>query len=257
MDILNSEWLVHMLKKSSKTPHGRLLSLFDILDDWTDAPGLSKEIELHTISNTSLLQNYLSVEAAKAGAAQPEMLAMQIYIMALSACNEKVQTRLETNIHAGAGDALIHAKSAVQALISAQTTKEFRIAKSSAYAIAASLVAMLFVAGSTLIISKQQMNATQTTAAVAKPNNQPAPIGMPAMASVEDTTALFAQIEQMRKGSCQLPEALQMPDSYKKVYFENIVLGQISTNPSDQKLVRELLKTIRCNYTPMLMAKSK
>ena len=257
MDIFNSEWLVHMLKKSSKTPHGRLLSLFDILDDWTDAPGLSTEIELHTISNTSLLQNYLSVEAAKAGAALPEMLAMQLYIMALSACNEKIQIKPGANIHAGAGDALIHAKSAAQALISAQTTKEFRIAKSSVYAIAVSLVAILFVAGSLHVISKQQMKATQTKSALAKTNSLPAPINIPVMASVEDTTALFAQIEQMRKGSCQLPEALQMPDSYKKVYFENIVLGQISTNPSDQKLVRELLKTIRCNYTPMLMAKSK
>jgi hypothetical protein len=61
----------------------------------------------------------------------------------------------------------------------------------------------------------------------------------------------------MRKGSCQLPEALQLPDSYKKVYFEDIVSGQISTDPADQKLVRELLQKVRCNYSPMLMANSK
>ena len=262
MDILNTDWLVNMLKKSSKTPHGRLLSLFDILNDWTNLPsinalGITSEINLHAMSSTSLLQNYLSLEAAKAGVALPEMLATQLYMMALSACHEKMQARLGANIHAGAGDALIHAKSAAQALISAQTTKEFRIAKSSAYAIAASVVAILFVAGSTFFISKTPIDAAQTVATLAKPASQSATISMPVMASVEDTTALFAQIELMRKGSCQLPEALQLPDSYKKVYFENIVLGQISTNPSDQKLVRELLKTIRCNYTPMLMAKSK
>ena len=76
-------------------------------------------------------------------------------------------------------------------------------------------------------------------------------------ASPEDTAALIAQINLMRKGNCQLIEAIQLPDSYKRVYFENIVLGQISTNLADQKLVHQLLEKVRCNYTPMLMANSK
>lgn len=76
-------------------------------------------------------------------------------------------------------------------------------------------------------------------------------------ANPEDTAALIAQINQMRNGNCQLIEALQLPDSYKKVYFENIVLGQISTNVADQKLVHQLLDKVRCNYTPMLMANSR
>jgi len=44
MDIFNSPWLIHMLAKSSKTPQGRLLSLFDILEDWLLAPNLQKPL---------------------------------------------------------------------------------------------------------------------------------------------------------------------------------------------------------------------
>ena len=251
MDILNSDWLIFMLKKSSKTPHGRLLALFDILNDWLNAPGINTKLELNSKNNA--LQNYLSLEAAKAGAAQPEMLATQLVLMAISACKSQIEIGLQANNHAGAGDALKHAKSAAQALISAQIKAELRITKSSAYAIAASFVAALMIAGGLFI--QQNHTAKTHQLALETPTIQPTLVSA-LIASPEDTAALIAQIELMRKGSCQLPEALQLPDSYKKVYFENIVAGQISTDPADQKLVRELLQKVRCNYSPMLMANS-
>ena len=255
MDILNSDWLIHMLKKSGKTPQARLLSLFDILDDWADAPGvndLNLEVQIATDSHNHALQNYLSLEAAKAGAAHPEMLSSQLYFMALSACNEKIQARLAANIRAGAGDALKHAKSAAQALVAAQTKTEFHIRKFSAYAIAASFLGAIVVAGGLFVLHQHHQTHAPHLALAGKRATEVALIANP-----EDTMALFAQIDLMRKGSCQLPEAIQLPDSYKKIYFENIVAGQISTNPADQKLVRELLQKVRCNYSPMLMANSK
>lgn len=261
LDILNSDWLIHMLKKAGATPQARLLSLFDTLENWSNlpnssAPSANTHIELNPAN--SPLQTYLSLEAAKAGAALPEMLAMQLYVMALSACNEKMQARLQTNKDMGAGDALMHAKNAAEALISAQTKREFRIAKSSAYAIAASFVAVVFVVGSMLVLNSHKTSANNMVAAIRNPIQPQATLASAQVfADPEETAALFAQIELMRKGTCQLPEALQMPDSYKKVYFQNIVLGQISTDPSDQKLVRELLQKVRCNYSPMLMANSK
>ncbi|MFM9834788.1 MAG: hypothetical protein ACKVOA_01650 [Methylophilaceae bacterium] len=255
MDILNSDWLIHMLNKAGKTPQARLLCLFDILDDWTDAPGVDTRVELNVTQNNAL-QTYLSLEAAKAGAALPEMLAMQLYVMALSACNEKLQTRLQANKDRGAGDALIHAKNAAEALIAAQTKKEFRIAKSSAYAIAASFIAALMMAGALFTINHNSPSDSHK-ATLAISAQQPAYTEAAFIANPEETAALIAQIDLMRKGTCQLPEALQLPDSYKRVYFQNIVLGQISTDPSDQKLVRQLLEKVRCNYTPMLMANSK
>jgi hypothetical protein len=246
MDILNSDWLLHTLKKAGKTPQARLLSLFDILDDWTEAPGVISSIELTKANHSGLLQNYLAIEAAKAGAAVPEMLASQLYFMALSAMQEKLKDKNNEGMR--------HAKSAALALITAQTKKEFHIAKSSAYAIAASFAAGLVVAGS-LFITHQNNAAGARQIAALEPLSQPL-TETQLTANPKDTAALIAEINQMRKGNCQLIEALQLPDSYKKVYFENIVLGQISTNQSDQKLVREILQKVRCNYTPMLMANS-
>jgi len=255
MDFLNSDWLIHMLKKAGNTPQARMLSLFDILDDWTDAPGVSAQFELMTISQTGALQNYLSMEAAKAGAALPEMLAMQLYVMAVSAYNEKLQIRPDGNKDKDSSELILHAKNAASALISAQTKKEFRISKFSAYAIAASFLGAMIVASSIFIFNKNHVTDTPQIA-LAESLTQPVVATHEFIANPEDTAALIAQINQMRKGSCQLIEAIQLPDSYKKVYFENIVLGQISTDPSEQKLVRELLQKVRCNYTPMLMANS-
>lgn len=250
MDILNSEWLVHMLNKASNAPQTRLLSLFDILDNWSDAPGITLTFDLNDpLSNNNTMHTYLSLEAAKAGAALPEALASQLYFMALSATQEK--------LHGSNATALQHAKSVAEAVINAQTKKEFHIAKSSAYAIAASFVGALIITGSLFILNAREPVSGLPKVASAAPQFTPAFANTGLIASPEKTAALVAQIEQMRHGECRLLEALQLPDSYKKVYFENIVLGQISTVPSEQKLVRELLDKIRCNYTPALMAKSK
>ena len=259
-NILQSDWLIHMLKKSSAKPSARLLSLFDILEDWLDAPIVNEQLRLreqlsqqsfHTTQISShQLQDFLTLEAAKAGAAMPEMLASQLYFMAIAAMLEKLSTQAETNAHQSS---LMHARNAAKALIAAQTAPEFRMSKTSVYAIAASFLGALVVAGSLLIHNQSNQSTTQYLAYVepikvaAKPSQ---------IASPEQTAALIAQIDQMRKGNCQLVEALQLPDSYKKVYFENIVSGQISTNVQEQHLVRKMLEMVRCNYTPMLMANS-
>ena len=79
MDILNSNWLIKMLEKSSQTPHGRLLSLFDILEDWLNAPNVALNVAsaireaisepIYNPEHAKILQDYLTLEAAKAGAA--------------------------------------------------------------------------------------------------------------------------------------------------------------------------------------------
>jgi len=187
------------------------------------------------------------MEAAKAGAALPEMLATQLYFMALSAMQEKLLD------HNAAG--LLHAKSAAEALITAQTKKEFRISRTSAYAIAASFFGAIIITGSLFFLYKPSVETPAQVASITL-DSPFKPTVNPNIASPQSTAALVAQIEQMRNGNCQLLEAIQLPDAYKSIYFRNIVLGQISTKPSEQKLVRELLQKIRCNYTPMLMKKS-
>lgn len=251
---LNSEWLIKMLEKSSQTPHGRLLSLFDILEDWLDAPNIAPTIrqqigeQFSNPKHAKILQDYLTLEAAKAGAAMPEMLASQLYFMAISATKEK----LYANNYKG----LSHAKSAANALILVQTTKELLIAKSSAYAMAASFTAVVVIAGFLLMPNLNQATKTQQIA-VLKPLTAPVLDTSEPSVSPEHTAALMAQLEQMRHGNCQLIEAIQLPDNVKGIYINMIVNGQVSTDSQEQKIAMELLKKTRCNYTPMLMANSK
>ncbi len=260
MDILNSQWLIKMLEKSSPTPNGRLLSLFDILEDWLDAPSIREQmnVQFSTQNHPHLLQDFLALEAAKAGATMPEMLANQLYFMAVAAAQEKLQ--------ADNHKSLSHAKNAASALIAAQTKKEFHIAKSSAYAIAASFLGAFIVAGSLMTAYFSQTKATnanqvllaqtrlqpliQTTA-------KPVLVDAELTASSEQTAALMAQIELMRHGNCQLIEAIQLPDKLKGIYLNMVVNGEISTDPHEQQIAMELIKKTRCNYTPMLMANSK
>lgn len=249
MDILNSDWLIRMLEKSSQTPQGRLLSLFDVLDDWLEAPNIWEQVrnEFSAGLQASLLRDFLSTEAAKAGAAMPEMLANQIFYMAIAAAQEKLQA----NNH----NSMRHAKNAANALISAQTKKEFRITKPSAYAIAASFAGTIIVAGSLLILNSSQATKTQQIA-ISQPLVQPVLATSGSIASPEQTAALIARIEQMRHGTCYYFEALQLPDNLKGIYINIVVNGQVSTDPYEQKMAMELIEKTRCNYTPMLMANS-
>ena len=200
------------------------------------------------------MQDYLTIEAAKAGAAMPEMLANQLYFMAVAAAQEKL---LANNLLS-----LNHAKSAAHALIIAQTKQEFYISKSTVYGVAVSFLGVLVVAGALYSNQNSGQNFNLTSAKNAA-SNIPIHVAIPQLMSAnnladpQQTAALMAQVELMRHGSCQLIEAIQLPDQYKGIYLNMVVNGQVSTDPSEQKIAFALLKQTRCNYTPMLMANSK
>lgn len=250
---LNSPWLIKMLEKSSKTPRGRLLNLFDILDDWLDAPAIAQQIQTATFDNLSspnkTLQDFLALEAAKAGAAMPEMLASQLYFMVLAATQEKLQAHNPQSFG--------QAKIAANALISAQTKKEFHIAKPTAYAMAASFAAVCAVAGSLFMLNFQQTQGKAVAEQVPIQTVIPQMVAAEILVDSQQTAALMAQIEQMRHGNCQLIEAIQLPDNQKGIYLNMVVNGQVSTDPKEQAIAFDLLRKTRCNYTPMLMANSK
>ena len=248
-----------MLEKSSKTPHERLLNLFDILEDWLDAPTVAATVapSINTLPTTTqhlqdkLLQDFLSLEAAKAGAAMPEMLASQLYFMAIAATQEKLQ--------ANNPKSLSQAKIAASALIAAQTNKEFHIAKNTAYAVAASFLAVCAISGSLLVSNLNKQTKENIAARPQVPIQSVIPqlVAADIMADPQQTVALMAQIEQMRHGNCQLIEAIQLPDSQKGIYLNMVVNGQVSTDRKEQAIALDLLRRTRCSYTPMLMANSK
>lgn len=250
MDILNSEWLIKMLEKSSTNPQTRLLNLFDILEDWLNAPSVNLELDSFSKSQTQshALHDFLALEAAKAGAEMPEVLASQLYYMVVAAAQEKLQGNNHVSFS--------HAKNAAKALISAQTKKEFHFKKSVAYAIAASFFAGI-VGTSAFFINNNE--AQHANLALSKQDASPELKleDSSITASPEQTASLVAQLEQMRHGNCQLIEAIQLPDSQKAIYINMVVNGRVSTDPDEQLIALDLIRRTRCNYTPMLMANSK
>ena len=252
MQILDSEWLIKMLAKSGLTPEARMLSLFEILSDWLDAPQIHAVIKQENIDHhqPQLLLNYLSTQAQEAGAAMPNMLAEQLIFLASSALKNHLEDAQSTSLH--------HAKHAAQALIEAQCESEsMQINKSTLYSALAVFVSIIVIGA--LFYSHQPSAVAQPAIASSMfqssnpqpSDNQPAIAGNP-----KQTADMYASIETMRGGDCQYMEALQIPDADKKIYLENVVGGQVPTNAHDQMIAEHYMQKIRCNYKPMLMKDS-
>ena len=248
MQILNSEWLIKMLEKSGTTPEARLLSLFEILSDWLNAPQIQISLKDVATSNTQphLLLNYLSQQAKEAGAAMPDLLAEQMIFLASSA--------LENYIKDAQNESFSHAKQAANALIAAQCEREaIYLNKSKLYSALAVFVGAVTIGA--LIYSQQpsvqSQNQYTATSMFEKTN-----ITQDVASNPKQTAEMYASIETMRGGDCQYIEALQIPDADKKIYLENVVGGQVPTNVHDQLIAQHYLQKIRCNYTPMLMKNS-
>jgi hypothetical protein len=255
MDIFNSQWLLNMLAKSSKTPQGRILSLFDILNDWLAAPDTQMKITQTSLANSQLV-GFLTAQAKKLGASNPSILAEHIVLIARNAAQHEIN-------QPGSGS-LIHAKKAANALILAQTQNEWiwlenLRAKPGIYGIAASLFVLVGIGSiwlptllhkqsSPLIAKSFSYETTKVSAAVSLVNER---------LTAQDAALMYAKYEQMRNGTCQFPEAIQIPDKDKAVYLENVVGGKIPTNLNDLAIANSYLEKVRCNFTPMLMANSR
>lgn len=254
MDLFDTPWLISMLKNASKTPQGRLLSLFDILDDWLKAP----QFEQTTISlgrSNPLLLSYCTEQAQALGADAPEMLAEHIILIAQNAARHAI-SQPDSN-------SLRHAKKVAAALIQAQTQRaglftRMRQSRPALYATAASIVIaisgvafwMPSIFDSELEHARLAQHSQLTEAST--PQSSP---GKPLTAI--DASRMYAKYEQMRQGTCQFPEALQIPDKHKSIYLENVVGGKLPTDLADLEIANFYLEKIRCNFTPMLMAASK
>lgn len=255
MDLFDTPWLISMLKKSSNTPQGRLLSLFDILDDWLKAPQF-EQVSISLGTSNPLLLNYCIQQAQALGADAPEMLAEHIILIAQNAARHAI-SQPESN-------SLLHAKKVATALIQAQTQKtgvlkHMRQSRPALYATAASII--IAIGGLALWVpsiidshleqarlagNKQQIESTLTS------QSSPGK----ALTAI-DASRMYAKYEQMRQGTCQFPEALQIPDKHKSIYLENVVGGKLPTDLADLEIANYYLEKVRCNFTPMLMAASK
>ena len=260
MNILNSMWLIKMLSKANTTPQGRMLSLFDILDDWLNAPQLNSAIaQQNLLANNegkSLLIAYLTEQAIACGASNPAILAEHLVLIARNAAQQSIH-------HPNCGS-LAHGKKAAAALILAQTPITWSplslLNKPRNYGIAASLIVLV---GATTLLSQTLINNHQHQFNISKITHPQLAKPMTAdykpknSLTADDATAIYAKYEQMRNGTCQFPEALQIPDKDKAIYLDNVVGGKLPSDVGDLAIAKFYLEKVRCNYTPMLMAHSK
>jgi len=249
MQILDSAWLIKMLKKSGKTPQNRLLGIFDVLADWSDAPNSRAallEESGHAVIPSHLL-DFLGEEARASGAHMPEALAQQIYFIALSTLQETLRSPDQNHF--------IHAKQAASALLRAQTEKQPVKSKPLLYGVAATVFVMA-IASSFLIYHNRQGQTEATINAAIAAISSPIENDEQTEPSPKQAAEMYALAEQMRHGDCRYVEALQIPDADKKVYIENVVGGKVPTNAKDMALAQSYLQKINCSYTPMLMKNS-
>ena len=244
--LLQSEWLIRMLDKSGKQAAHRLLAVFSILDDLLSSP-IAQPLPETTapLNPPDRLQHYLSTQAQLAGARLPDMLANQLYFMALSACQEKL-------LHPQSS-ALQHARQAAQALLDVQTRREINWLVIRNYGV---VVVTLFLG----VIGGYywHMQVTPVPALQAKaPEYSPPAHPLSHEASPSETAAIYSRLETMKHGDCRLLEAIQLPERLKSIYIENIINGHVTTNRDEQVLVNQLLDQVKCNYTPKLMLNSK
>ena len=188
------------------------------------------------------------------GAENPAMLAAYIVLIAQQAAKQAIELPNSNSF--------AHAKKAAHALIMAQTQKTWRMkglikSKPMFYSIAASFLLLIGVS----VIWLPAFVSTQFKQPVLAQNNL---INVPAAATLSkkgltayDATKMYAKYEQMRKGTCQFPEALQIPDQHKAVYLNNVVGGELPATLADLAITNFYLEKVRCNFTPMLMANSK
>lgn len=247
--MLNSEWLLRMLRKSGSSPQKRLLALFDILNDWIDAPLIRQAIRREGLGATTEQQllEFLAQEAEKAGVEQPQEIAHQLHLIALGGLHQEL-------LQPGCG-ALAHGKQAAQTLVKNQTSTRKPLPRMTSQAWSATAASMFILAialwpGSDMpsdhALQPEQAAATMKIAFeyAAKP---PA-----TLASPDQMAAMYYSIEQMRNGECQYPQALMLPESHRKLYLDNIMGGIIPAQPDHLQDLKTLLQKVDCYYPSQL-----
>jgi len=251
MHLLNSDWLIKMLEKAGKTPEARMLALFEILADWSDAPDFQERFlaDLNDSTEPTLLIEYLRQQTRQTKAAAPEMLAEQVVLLA--------KISLRSQLTSNNGEALRHAKETVKALIKAQCEKErtplkdyFQLKREQAL-MGFAFTAILLLVGGTVLFKQKPEGSFNQYSTQARPHLKDQVTSDPKL-----TADMYASLETMRGGDCRFIEALMIPEADKKVYVENVVGGQVPVTLHDQMIAQRYIQKIRCNYTPMLMQNS-
>jgi hypothetical protein len=236
--MLHSDWLLHMLDKAGTSPRARVLALFDILQDWSAAPGVDRKTGLTTPSPALLA--YLSQQLSALGASEPDMLAQQIYCLALGALQV---SHGDDGMHA-----FVQGKQAAAVLLQAHLPRRGLTA-----GIGMAAAASMLLAATALFLL--QGHASRDNVSV-MPVQAAAPALRPllvASASPDQIASLHDSLERFRRGVCQYPQALMLAPEDRSVFLENVVNGTVPADSSQLHEARQLAQKVECYYAPVAM----
>jgi len=240
--MLHSDWLLKMLDKCGRTPRQRILGLFDVLQDWTNAPGLQSTDPVLAGTEDALIA-YLTRQAAAQQLPEPDILATQIYFIALGVLQ---MARADTP-----GDGFLQGKQAAAILLDAH--RPALPLGSGAVAATASV----FVIGIALFLAggNEPIGSADNVALL------PASVSIPALQSMEVSTnnspdqvaSLHDSLERIRRGVCQYPQALMLAPEARAVFLENVVNGSVPVDADQMREARQLMQKVECYYPPVAM----
>lgn len=243
--MLHSDWLLKMLDKSGDTPRQRVLALFDILQDWTTAPGVKTDARMTGAGMTgseAALIAYLTGQLTALRLPEPAILAAQIYFIALGA--------LQSAGTGECGDAFLQGRQAAAILLDAQRPPRRINAGAAVAAAIFALVSVMFIAAGEYPAAPSQPMATLAT-----PTNIPAlqPTRARFGRSPDQVASLHDSLERMRGGVCLYPQALMLAPEARAVFLENVVNGAVPTDAGQLRTARLLAQKVECYYAPAAM----
>lgn len=246
--MLHSDWLLNMLEKSGPDPRSRILALFDILQDWSTAPGISRDAA--TLSGASgtadALLAYLTAQLAALRLAEPEALAQQVHFIALGA--------VHANLSGACDRAFVQGKNAVAVLLDAQRKPE--IARTRTAAVAASVCVVVI---SAFLVSSKDAAAPHSPAVAAMPAAMTTALAglQPAQShpgsSPDQMASLHDSLERIRQGVCQYPQALMLAAENRAVFLETVVNGSVPDSANQMREAHRLAEQVDCYYPPVAM----
>lgn len=238
--MLNSEWLLKMLVKSGDTPRGRLLALFDIVDDWIDAPH-ARNAAWITHDNDGRLLQFLTGQARLAGVTDPAVLAWQLQCLLLGAVSEELR-------RPGSG-ALQAAKATAATLLASRLTPPRRFAPA---ALAAGMVVAAILAGLPALAPSGRAPQPAMPHAAAPATQYASPL-QPVSVSPLQVAALHQSLARVRQGDCQYPQALMLAAELRSVYLDSVVNGVVPTERAHLHQASQLMRQVECYYPPAAM----
>lgn len=240
MKILASGWLQRMAQKAGTTPQARMLALFDILQDWVEAPSMQQSLldAAPVNADQSGLRTFLVQLAVKAGASDADALASQLYSILLGALREELRDPDR--------QALFHARLAAERLIASQMKS--RAPMRGVMVVSATALAML------LLLSVFAFNIKRQASSFAPLPVAMAKARMPDTLNPDQVAAVYHMHDKIRAGECGYPQALMLPPEQRAVYMENVVSGNGNhLMPATLVLVNQLYQRVDCYYPPAAM----